>query len=581
MIPRAMIWANYRRNHVGMDTIAVPAPVDGGQNVPWWYDKIAMLANEWARCGFTDVLFPNPVMGESGSFNTGDGYNPFDDYDIGSKGKPTRFGTADLFRRAVAICHANGLNVLLDNVVHQRMGGRAGVYRYRSATGKDNGRFPKDPPCFRGNPPRVPEDPVPSPPDDYPFGDQLCPVNAHPYHYVWDGLIAASDWLFRTSDADGARLDDMKGMNVGFMMSYMNSGAMKKKWFFGEYASGNRNDTNWWVDQVRGRSSALDFDFHYNMVMPMCMDAGSGNFFMGHLAGRGMIGNNPMKAVPFVESMDSDTNGFATVIFNKTLGYALMFGGEGLPMAYVRDYLQEPDCYGLGKEIQNLAWIHARLSNGFTVPRCTWDARVYVFERVGEPGLLMALNNDVWNTQWKQVRVATVFPSGTQLHDYTGHNQNDVWVQADGHVTLYVPPGADGKGYSAWSTTGLGGELPIRPRSTRQVFFGDVDLDIGPLTTATNLVGRVWCAENTALDLMLHVKKAPDGATATLAVTDPGGNIKQETLSLSSPQSMKVAVSKTGWHSLALLANVPGPLPFELDVTYMATKHLHPEELNQ
>lgn len=183
---------------------------------------------------------------------------------------------------------------------------------------------------------------MPSPPDDYAFGDQLCPVNAHPYHYVWDGLIAASDWLFRTSDADGARLDDMKGMNVGFMKSYMNSGAMKKKWFFGEYASGNRNDTNWWVDQVRGRASALDFDFHYNMVMPMCMDAGSGNFFMGHLAGRGMIGNNPMKAVPFVESMDSDTNGFATVIFNKTLGYALLFGGEGLPMAYVRDYLPRP-----------------------------------------------------------------------------------------------------------------------------------------------------------------------------------------------------------------------------------------------
>jgi len=193
----------------------------------------------------------------------------------------------------------------------------------------------------------------------------------------------------------------------------------------------------------------------------------------------------------------------------------------------------------------------------------------------------MALNNDVWNTQWKQVRVATAFPPGTQLHDYTGHNQNDVWVEADGHVTLYVPPGADGKGYNAWSRTGLGGELPIHPRSTRQVFFGDVDLDIGPLTTATNLVSRVWCAENTDLHLMLYVKKAPDGANATLAVTDPAGNIKQETISLSSSESMKVAVSKTGWHSLALLADVPGPLPFELDVTYMATKNLHPEELSQ
>ena len=80
---------------------------------------------------------------------------------------------------------------------------------------------------------------------------------------------------------------------------------------------------------------------------------------------------------------------------------------------------------------------------------------------------------------------------------------------------------------------------------------------------------------------MLYVKKAPAGARATLAVTDPGNNIKQETISLSSPQSMKVEVSKTGWHSLALLGDVPGPLPFELDVTYMATKQLHREELSQ
>src|SRR5690242_17255834 len=104
---RAMIWLNYRRG----PSLAVPAPFDDNSSPYWWYDRIGQMAHDLAARGFTDALFPNPVKGQSGAYRTGDGYNPFDDYDIGSKNQlgrmPTRFGTAEQLRRAIAICHAD------------------------------------------------------------------------------------------------------------------------------------------------------------------------------------------------------------------------------------------------------------------------------------------------------------------------------------------------------------------------------------------------------------------------------------------------------------------------------------------
>ena len=332
--PRVLMWMNYRRNHVNQGNLSVPSPYDGDPTVPYWYDKIAGMAESLAKCGFTDVLFPNPVMNSGGQAATMDGYSPYNDYDIGDSA-PTRFGDAEQLRRTVAIFHANGINVHLDIILHQRMGGVNGVYHYVASGGKTAGRFPKAPGCFRATgtrtiPPFVAEDPVPDVPDDYAFGDELCPINAVPKYYVWNGLIASNEWLFRATDADGARLDDMKGINIGFMKAFMTTGEMKGKFFFGEYASGNPDDTNWWVGQVDGLASAIDFGFHYNWAQPMCMNAGAGTFYMGSLGDwwNAMIGSNPMKAVPFVEFMDSDTDGFATIVSNKVSAMPCCWAGK-------------------------------------------------------------------------------------------------------------------------------------------------------------------------------------------------------------------------------------------------------------
>ncbi len=572
MTPRVMMWLNYRR----APNVSVPSPFDGDASIPSWYDKTASMAHGLAAIGITDVLFPQPCKTNAGQFKGADGYGKWDDYDMGSKntaqfgGTPTRFGSAEKLRRAIAICRANGLDVHIDHVMHQLNGGRGGVYRYLGADGKTlNGRFPKDPPCFRGAPPRVPEDPVPAPRDDFAFGDELCPVNAQPKGYVWNGLLAASDWLFRTLGIQGARLDDMKGMAVEFMKAFANHGAMKGKFLFGEFASGNRNDTEWWVNQVGGTMSAFDFDFHYNMVQPMCNGAGSGTFNMGSLAGRGMIGIDPMHAVPFVESMDSDTNGFATIVDNKELGYALLLTSEGLPVIYVRDFLAEPDCYGLHVPIANLSWIHQNLANGSTVARYG-DAKVFVFERIGAPGLVVGLNNDVWNPAWHTVTVQTSFGPNVQLHDYTGHNGQDAWTDGNGRVTFGIPPGANGRGYGCWSRIGLSQPIQRPTYSCEQIFFGAADLDIPPISAAPTGVGRIWCAKGTAIvtRLIVHTR----GVKATLTIMGP------DHIPLPFPSH---TVKVTGWHTIAIEGIMPTGIvssDFELTVQYTAPHTLTSKE---
>ncbi len=583
MIPgaRVCMWLNYRQSGSNQSTVAVPAPVDGDtQDAPWWYDRICALAPELATIGITDVLFPNPVIGEGAPGSGDDGYNPFDDYDIGGKGTPTRFGTREQFQRAVAVCHANGLNVLLDHVMHQRMGGNGGVYRYRSATGASNGRFPKDPPCFRGAPPRVPEDPVPDVPDDYAFGDELCPVNGQPPRYVWNGLLDAADWLYRSAGADGGRLDDMKGLAIEFMNAFFSAPFAQGKFWFGEYASGNRDDTNRWVGQVGGRASATDFDFHYNMVQPMCMQAGTGNWQMDWMAGRGMIGNDPMKAVPFVESMDSDTDGFATIVFNKVLGYALMLGGEGLPILYIKDYLADPGCYGLKPWIDNLVWVHQMLANGGT-DVVHADARSYVFRRTAEPGLLVALCNDIWNPNWTTVRVWSGFAPGTVLHDYTGKNGQDCVVDGGGFVTFGIPPAANGMGYGCWAPGGLGGPVPLASRATTQTIFGAADLDVPPATNGRVSVSpRLFIAKGSpvVIDLTADTTGWTETSSVAVQLVGPSGAPAGGTSkSVSGRATTAHAVAEeAGWHTLVLMcAGLPeGGSAWQATITYTAPREI-------
>jgi alpha-amylase len=563
---RILMWLNYRQNGNGEATVAVPAPVDPATpDAPWWYDRICTLAPELARIGITDVLFPNPVIGQGAPGPGDDGYNPFDDYDIGGKGTPTRSGTREQLQRAVAVCHANGLNVLLDVVMHQRMGGRDGSYVYRSATGPTNGRFPKTPTCFRWNGTYgVTGDMVPVPADDFPFGDELCPQNALPPGYVSSGLIAANQWLFEASGADGGRLDDMKGMNVDFMNAFLDAPFARGKFWFGEYDDGNTSNLNWYEGQIAGKMSLVDFAFQENFIYPMTMESDTWDMSWG--VNQGLIRSNPLKAVTFVESMDSDTDGWATIINNKSLGIAALLTSEGLPLVYIKDYL----VYGLRQPITNLAWISRMLCSGLT--DCVYaDNKTMVYRRTG---VLVALNNDIWNPAWTTVTCRSGFAPGTVLHDYTGKNEQACQVQPDGYVTFGIPPAANGAGYGCWAPEGVEGVPSLTPRATTQVFHGGAGLDIPPAANgAQTLSPRLWVAAGSTIKLALDPDMTGWGNAAALGMTlvSATGALDFDTQG-NATQVLTATATTTGWHGIVLTGDdLPAAgAPFTITATYMA-----------
>lgn len=232
-----ILQAAYRRQ--ANPTISVPAPGDGDGD-SWWYDHIASQCAALAAAGFTTLQLPPVSMTIGGDSPSSDGYGVFNEYDLGSEQKPTRFGSAERLQRLCAIAKANGLELIADWVPHQRYGGDKGVYRYASVGGPTSGRFPKDPTCFCSatTPGGVPRDPIDGPvSDDFGFGDELCPINALPKGYVMDGLIDAGDWLYNRLDLSGCRDDDTKGQALEAIKNWANAKAMAGKPVIGEYTA--------------------------------------------------------------------------------------------------------------------------------------------------------------------------------------------------------------------------------------------------------------------------------------------------------------------------------------------------------
>ena len=370
---------------------AVPSPADGNPGVAWWWDHLASQAHGFRQAGFTAVWLPPVLKTASGAGVTADGYGPFDDYDIGSRHQkgstPTRFGSREQLQRCVAILRANGLDVYLDMVEHQRSGDtKPFVFRYPGADGTaDAGRFPKDPGNFV---PNVPRDPHLGGPvaDDIGFGRELAPINAKPHHFVFDNLIAAADWLTRALDVQGYRIDDVKGLSTDFLRPFLESRSMAGKFAVGEFFDGNRMLVNGWVFNPRGmngRCNAFDFPLKFELTR-MCNNPG--NFNMADLDHTGVSGMSPLNAVTFVENHDTDNNPAESVIINKVLAYAYILTSEGYPCVYYRDYDMGPDGYKLKAPIDNLIWIHERLAAGGTQQR--WkDFDVFAYERLGASSL--------------------------------------------------------------------------------------------------------------------------------------------------------------------------------------------------
>ncbi len=565
-----ILQAAYRRQ--ADPTISVPAPSDGDGD-PWWYDHIASQCKAFAEAGFKTLQLPPVSMTIGGDSPSSDGYGVFNEYDLGSEDKPTRFGSAERLQRMCAIAKANGLELIADWVPHQRYGGDKGVYHYSAAGGSTAGRFPKDPQCFCSctTPGGVPRDPIDGPvSDDFGFGDELCPINAIPKGYVMDGLIDAGDWLYSRLDLDGCRDDDTKGQALAAITKWANAKAMAGKPVIGECADGNRSMLQWWVGATGMRCYAYDFSVKYNLES-MCNNGSKWDMTQLQSTGLASFGYPwGMYAVTFIENADSDTDGFGAVIYNKVLGYAFILTSEGWPSVYYRDYSTDKYCYGLKPWIDNLIWIHEHLANGFTAWRHA-EYQFVVYERLSSPGLLVGLNNDVWGG-WKTVTVQTAFGPNVHLHDYTG-NTWDQWTDENGVVTIYIPPNDNGKGYCCFSRAGIDQPNEIRGGPTTQVFEGAEDLDIPPAGPSWSTVQRLWCTGNSLIQIGPQV-----GVPAvSWRILDPGGaSIPLRSTGSGDEQGLEGSTTATGWHTLQVkaLPSETAPVPFTVAVTYSAPQTL-------
>jgi len=555
--------------------VSVPCPSDGGAGVPWWLDHIADQANAFRQAGFSAVLLPPVLKSSKGDGPDADGYAVFDDYDLGSKDQmgsvSTRFGNRSQLQRCIAVMRANGLEVYADLVPHQRSGGHKYVYVYDATGGPEAGRFPKHPECFY---PNVPRDPIAGPvPDDFPFGDELCPINAKPPGYVMNGLLAAGSWLTRSLDVQGYRVDDVKGMAVEFVHKFLTSDAMAANFAVGEYFDGDPQTLNWWVWEsgMMGRCNAFDFSLRF-AVAAMCNNPS--NYDMTQLDHAGLTGISPMQSVTFVENPDTDTR--EPVITNKVLGYAYILTSEGYPCVFYKDYSLDEGCYHLQPWIDNLIWIHENLANGPTTNR--WkDFQSLVYERNGYPNLLVGLNN--WAGGARTLTVQTDFGAGVQLHDYTGHGA-DVWTDGSGQATVTLPINDDGLGYVAYSRPGFSRPFPVIPAETVQVFSGDGDLDIGPVEHGPTTLGRVWAAARSALTVSVDVAGAEAGSIKSLTVVIAGPEGKElasrsTALAPPNPSPLSTTVQTSGWHEITITAGAgTARSAFEATVTYSASPTL-------
>jgi len=558
---------------------AVPSPTDGDPSVDWWWDRLASQANDLRLAGFTAIWLPPVLKAYIGAGRGADGYEPFDDYDIGSRQQkgslPTRYGTREQLQRCVAVLRANGLDVYLDLVEHQRIGDvEPYVFRYPGADGSpDMGRFPKNPSNFL---PQVPRDPnLGGPPwEDIAFGRELAPINALPQHYVADGLTDAADWLTRALDIQGYRVDDVKGLSTDFLLPFLNSKSMAGKFAVGEYYEGNQTLVNGWIFNpkgMQGRASAFDFPLKY-ILNAMCNH--SGRFNMADLDHVGLAGISPQKAVTFVENHDTDLFPNDRIVYNKILAYAYILTSEGYPCVYYRDYSSDFNCYGLKPEIDNLIWIHEKIAEGPTQQR--WkDFDVFAYERLGGAHLMVGLNNDPHGSH--RITVASGFGPHVSLHDYTGHAP-DVFTDGNGWVTLTIPPNNNGNGFVCYSRDGLGGGFAVMPLPVQQDFEGAPDLDILPaLNGKTVTVGRIWSGANrpitsrffpdmakwTPTTLIRLILLAPDGtnhASLDFTSTIPRGTVLQATSSSPGFYTFQVSTSNAPFQNL-------NPT-FRLSVTY-------------
>ncbi|MBF9238728.1 T9SS type A sorting domain-containing protein [Hymenobacter sp. BT683] len=322
-----------------------------------WANYIADLAPRLKAMGIDAVWMPPTVK----SPNQGNGYSPFDNYDLGDKYQKgflaTRVGNKDELLRGVAILHANGIDVVQDIVLNHNDGagsasGGGGQdpgawedyttskyknFRYVSyatpAVDESaanylarNGRFSKNWQNFNPNPGNN------STSGDWNqvlFGPDISYYNGsygQSSNATFNPVQSADymrnkqrEWLIwykKQVGFDGVRLDAVKHFPDFAMEDFLYNLQSNAGWANGSptmYAVGewvgSSSQMDGWVANVQSRAGTFDFSLRNGLYSIV---SGGGNFDIGSLPGfqqgtRVVLTNGTYvhRTVPFVNNHDT------------------------------------------------------------------------------------------------------------------------------------------------------------------------------------------------------------------------------------------------------------------------------------
>ncbi len=559
-----------------------------------WYNYLVELAPRLRDMGIDAVWIPPVSKAFAGLNDVGygvyDHYDLGDKYQNATL--PTRLGTKDELLRMVAVMHANGIEVIFDLVLNHTNG--AGTqdpaapdnpwknFRYASwstpeLSGVDNssleGRWSKNHHNFHPN-------------GDHNtnsgnwaqelFGPDICYYTnaiglssnasynpAQSADYMRNGARNWLIWLKKQTGFDGVRMDAVKHYpewlaedvlwNLQYGADWASGGS--EMFAVGEYV-GSMSELDNWANAVQNRSGTFDFSLRQELKNVI---SSGGGYDLGSLPG--FQQTNRTRTVPFVNNHDTfrpilnaagnyigwdggnELGGGHIDPFDPRLemAYAIAFAVDGSPQVFFEDVF---DVGGTGKRftheptntsdlpirdaITNIIWAHQKLefkAGAYKVRHQSGDH--LIIERSGKA---IVGANDSWSN-WQGTWIPTDFAPGTQLHDYSGANSNDIWVNSSGWVQIWTPP-CDGsnirRGYTIWGPAGIGGgfspaEIPTTQEWELADDLGDSHpssllqggaIPVGSIDERT--AGSIFAAAGRTVTVDVYPENSAESLTATV-----------------------------------------------------------------
>lgn len=432
-------------------------------------------------------------------------------------------------------------------------------------------------------------------------------------HYMRNQAREWLIWFKKQTGVDGFRFDAVKHFpqwamqdflwNLKYNAGWANGGANMLA--IGEYV-GNKSELDNWINDVRysnGGSEDLvgTFDFSLRQEIKNMVSA-SGAYNLANIPGSQQ--NNRYRTMPFVNNHDTfrpykDANGnYIGWDSGNELGgghidpfdvrleaaYAIAFAVDGSPQVFFEDlfnigstskrYTHKPTSLTdlpIRDGIANIIWCHQKLNfkkGSYKVRHQAND--LLIIERGYKSGpensyAIIGIN-DNWNT-WQSATIQTDFGPYVQLHDYSGANTSDVWTDATGKVTIWVPP-VDGsnirRGYTIWGPAGITGGFNPSQRSTTQEWEMANDLgdshtsslqqggQLPASSTAQRTVGKIFAEAGKTIVLDLYPSNTSQSLNIQL-YNNAGTSVATKTGS--GVQTLSYTPSSTGFFTIKVKNN--------------------------